>query len=210
MSAPPVREGKNEQFARQDPPGGGSAGSHSSACRRRRDAERLQYHSRFRQGRVGNRSGGLERRQQGEARDVSRRRQCPAETPEFANRRGACNRSVPDALNPCFAEARGIMTGLTKFSGAILTAALLLGPPAIASAQVSFDVTIAPPPPRAEPPPPPRPGYVWAPGYWGYRQYRYDWVPGRWVPNRPGYRWVQDTWVQRGPRWHYVPGHWVR
>jgi hypothetical protein len=102
------------------------------------------------------------------------------------------------------------MTGLGKLSGAVLTAAVLLGPPAVASAQVSFDVTIAPPPPRAEAPPPPRPGYVWAPGYWGYHQNRYDWVPGHWVPNRPGYHWVQDTWVQRGPHWHYVPGHWVR
>lgn len=102
------------------------------------------------------------------------------------------------------------MTFLGRISGAALAAAMLLGAAPGARAQVSFDVTIAPPAPRVERPPPPRPGYVWAPGYWGYNHNRYDWVPGRWVPNRPGYHWVQDTWVQRGPRWHYVPGHWAR
>jgi hypothetical protein len=102
------------------------------------------------------------------------------------------------------------MTGLGRMSGAILATALLLGPPATTLAQVSFDVTVAPPAPRPERPPPPRPGYVWAPGYWGYRQHRYDWVSGRYVQNRPGYHWVQDNWVRRGQGWHYVPGHWAR
>ncbi len=100
------------------------------------------------------------------------------------------------------------MNKACKIVGAALTAALIAAPVA-GRAQVSFDVTIAPPAPQYEVVPPPRPGFVWAPGYWGWRGGRWVWGPGHWIVARPGYRWAPDGWVRRGAGWHYVPGHWV-
>ena len=84
--------------------------------------------------------------------------------------------------------------------------------PELASAGVGFgiDINIAPPAPRVEVVPPPRVGYVWAPGYWAYRDRGHMWIPGRWVVERRGYHWVPDRWEQRGPRWHWERGHWDR
>jgi hypothetical protein len=82
--------------------------------------------------------------------------------------------------------------------------------PALASAAVGIDIEIAPPAPRVEVLPAPRPGYVWAPGFWEYRDRAHVWVPGHWVGERRGYHWVPDRWDQRGPRWHHEPGHWQR
>jgi WXXGXW repeat (2 copies) len=80
----------------------------------------------------------------------------------------------------------------------------------LASAGVNIDVDVAPPPLRVETVPGPRPGYVWAPGYWGYRGHRHEWVPGRYIHERRGRHWVPDRWEPAGPRWHYQPGHWER
>jgi hypothetical protein len=82
--------------------------------------------------------------------------------------------------------------------------------PTLASAGVGIDIEIAPPAPRVEVVPAPRVGYVWAPGYWEYRERAHVWVPGRWVRERRGYHWVPDRWDQRGPRWHHERGHWER
>ena len=82
--------------------------------------------------------------------------------------------------------------------------------PAVVSAGVGIDIDIAPPAPRVEVVPPPRAGYVWAPGYWEYRDRAHVWVPGRWIGERHGYHWVPDRWYQRGPHWHHEPGHWER
>jgi WXXGXW repeat (2 copies) len=53
---------------------------------------------------------------------------------------------------------------------------------------VGIDINIAPPAPRVEVVPPPRVGYVWAPGYWEYRDRGHVWIPRRWVGERRGYR----------------------
>ena len=82
--------------------------------------------------------------------------------------------------------------------------------PAIASAGVFVDIDVAPPPIRVEAVPPPRVGFVWAPGYWEYRDHAHVWVPGRWVGERRGFHWVPEHWDQRGPHWHFTPGHWER
>jgi hypothetical protein len=70
----------------------------------------------------------------------------------------------------------------------------------------------------AEPPPPPqreivneRPSgqYVWIPGYWAWRDSRYNWVAGHWeIPPRPNAAWVQPRWEQRGNRYVFVQGYW--
>ncbi len=82
--------------------------------------------------------------------------------------------------------------------------------PSIASAGVFVDIDVAPPPVRVETVPPPRVGYVWAPGYWDYRDHGHVWVAGRWIGERRGFHWVPEHWDQRGPRWHFSPGHWER
>ena len=88
----------------------------------------------------------------------------------------------------------------------IAAAALLT--PVIASAQI--DITVAPPVPRVEVVPGPRAGFVWAPGYWGWRHGAHVWIGGHWIAERPGWHWVPDRWEQRGDHWHYWRGHWER
>src|SRR5665647_1416408 len=48
-----------------------------------------------------------------------------------------------------------------------------------AYAQISFQINIAPPAPQYEIVPNVAPGYVWAPGYWGWTGERHVWVRGR-------------------------------
>jgi hypothetical protein len=59
--------------------------------------------------------------------------------------------------------------------GAIVASALS-AIPVVASAAIYVD--IAPPEPRHEVVPAPRAGYVWAPGYYDYRNGRYRWING--------------------------------
>lgn len=64
-----------------------------------------------------------------------------------------------------------------------------------AFAQINFN--IAPPAPRYEAVPAIAPGYVRAPGYWGWNGYRHIWVRSRTMTQRVGYRWETDHWKQR-------------
>jgi len=90
----------------------------------------------------------------------------------------------------------------------------VLSTPAVAKVNFNLNIDIAPPQPQVEVVPAPRPGYVWAPGYWGWQGGQYVWVAGRWVPVQRGYYWVPDRWVEYrgpyGPHWHFEPGHWER
>lgn len=92
----------------------------------------------------------------------------------------------------------------------LLVAVGALGLPAVSSAGINVDIDVAPPVPRVEVIPPPRAGYVWAPGYWAWRNGAHVWIGGRWVAERRGYHWVPDRWEQVGPHWHYWRGHWER
>lgn len=77
-------------------------------------------------------------------------------------------------------------------------------------ARVNVDIDIAPPPPRVEVVPAPRVGYVWAPGYWGWRGHRHVWVNGVYVHQKAGYHWAPHRWEQRNGRWHFEEGGWRR
>jgi WXXGXW repeat (2 copies) len=96
---------------------------------------------------------------------------------------------------------KALILGLSLAGGGLLV-------PLVGSAAVGIDITVAPPAPRVEVVPAPRPGYVWAPGYWEWRQGAHVWVGGRWMGARPGYRWVPDRWEQHGDHWHHAQGHW--
>ncbi len=92
--------------------------------------------------------------------------------------------------------------------GMLATSALLVSLPG--QARVYVDIDVAPPPPRVEVVPAPRVGYVWAPGYWGWRGHRHVWVNGLWLRERRGYHWEPHRWEERGGRWHFEEGHWRR
>jgi hypothetical protein len=100
----------------------------------------------------------------------------------------------------------------TLYAAAMLALSAAAFAPAIASAQVGVSVVIgnAPPPPRFESVPPPRRGYVWAPGYWDWRDHRHVWIGGTWVVERPGYVYTEPRWVQREGRWWHEEARWER
>jgi WXXGXW repeat (2 copies) len=92
-----------------------------------------------------------------------------------------------------------------------LSLSLLLAASAFAApayAQVSFNISIAPPAPQYEVVPILQPGYVWAPGYWGWNGDRHIWVRGRTIMQREGYSWAPDRWDQRNNNYYRTAGHW--
>jgi WXXGXW repeat (2 copies) len=77
-------------------------------------------------------------------------------------------------------------------------------------AQVAVSVAVAPPPlPIYVQPPIPGPGYLWTPGYWGYRTAGYYWVPGTWVrPPSVGLLWTPGYWGRGGAAFVFHAGYW--
>lgn len=82
--------------------------------------------------------------------------------------------------------------------------------PLPAAAEVGLFVDIAPPAPVYEPVPEPRVGFVWAPGYWDYRNGRHVWAKGHWEHERKGYAYAPSRWVQHEGRWNLEHAHWDR
>ncbi|MEP7300501.1 MAG: hypothetical protein ABI699_03160 [Caldimonas sp.] len=102
---------------------------------------------------------------------------------------------------------------LAKFTAVALLAAASAGfSTEVPARPVNIDVQIgtAPPALRYEAVPAPRRGYVWAPGYWNWRNQRHHWVAGNWVRHRQGYVYTQPAWVQNGDRWRLNRGAWAR
>ena len=100
-----------------------------------------------------------------------------------------------------------------RLSVTLLTAALT-AVPLCAPAQVSININVpglvamAPPPPRYEVVPVARPGYVWVPGNWQYRESAYGWRPGYWEPARPDFVYAPGRWVQADGGWRWVEPSW--
>ena len=95
-----------------------------------------------------------------------------------------------------------------RIIGLAVAAALMAAPAAVQAVDVY--VKVGPPAARVEAVPAPRAGYVWAPGYWGWRGGKWVWGPGYWLRERAGYHWVPDAWEQGDRGYHWVPGHWAR
>ena len=91
------------------------------------------------------------------------------------------------------------------------------------------DATPPPPPPPPTPPPPPPPsyngpsqappppreeryepksGFVWAHGYWEWRNGQYNWHAGHWERVRANVTWQDPRWERRGNVWVFVEGGW--
>jgi len=95
---------------------------------------------------------------------------------------------------------------LRNLSLSLLLAAGVFAAPAYA--QVSFNISIAPPAPQYEVVPIIEPGYVWAPGYWGWTGERHVWVRGRSIRQREGFVWAPDRWDQHDRNFVRTAGHW--
>lgn len=93
------------------------------------------------------------------------------------------------------------------FAAALAASAGTVTVPASAAVIV---VQNAPPAPRDEVAPAPRRGYVWAPGYWDWRNNRHVWVRGHWERERRGYVYHQPAWVERNGHWEMQRGNWAR
>jgi len=97
---------------------------------------------------------------------------------------------------------------IRNMSLSLLLAAAVFAAPAYA--HVSVSINVGPPAPQYEVVPTIAPGYVWAPGYWGWSGDRHVWVGGRAIVQRQGYRWEPDRWEQRDRRYFRTAGHWAR
>lgn len=52
-------------------------------------------------------------------------------------------------------------------------------------------------------------GYVWVPGYWGWRSNSYVWIGGSWArPPRSGARWDAPRWDRYNGRYRFHEGRW--
>src|ERR1700722_3163811 len=98
--------------------------------------------------------------------------------------------------------------------GLLLFALALLAMPSVSSGQVAvgISVRVAPPPiPVYAQPVCPGEGFMWTPGYWGYADGDYYWVPGTWVrPAFVGGLWTPGYWGWGGGLYLWHPGYWGR
>src|SRR5580765_2301858 len=101
-----------------------------------------------------------------------------------------------------------VKLAIRRWSLPLLLAGSALAAPA--HAQINLSINVAPPAPRYEVIPTMQPGYVWAPGYWGWSGERHVWVRGRPIAQREGYRWAPDRWDQRDQGYYRTAGRWER
>ena len=80
------------------------------------------------------------------------------------------------------------------------------------TAQAAVEVYVNTPPPamRYEVVPSARAGYLWAPGYWNWRNNRHVWAKGHWERERTGYFYHPHRWTERENRWYYERSRWDR
>jgi hypothetical protein len=77
-----------------------------------------------------------------------------------------------------------------------------------AAARVDVFVNVAPPAPVVEVVPGPQVGFVWAPGFWEWRNGRHFWVAGHYIRHRPGYVYESGRWAEHGGRWAFTRPGW--
>jgi hypothetical protein len=55
----------------------------------------------------------------------------------------------------------------------------------------------------------PSPSYVWLPGYWTWRNDRYEWMAGHWeLPPGSSTVWTAPRWQQEGNAYRFYEGYW--
>ena len=93
--------------------------------------------------------------------------------------------------------------------GTIVASTLAVVAPT-AHAAVQVYVNTPPPAARYEVVPAARSGYVWAPGYWNWRNNRHVWVKGGWQRERTGYYYHPNRWLERDGKWYNERSRWDR
>ena len=83
-------------------------------------------------------------------------------------------------------------------------------PTAPAPGTITTVVTQAPPEMQQEPVlAQPSAQHVWLPGYWTWRNERYEWMAGHWaLPPNSNSVWVAPRWEQRGNGYRFTDGYW--
>jgi hypothetical protein len=100
---------------------------------------------------------------------------------------------------------------MTKLRSLILAGFLFVALNSASSyAQVGVSINFAPPVlPVYEQPPCPVAGYIWTPGYWGWGDGDYYWVPGVWVaPPSVGVLWTPPWWGWNNGAYVFNEGYW--
>jgi hypothetical protein len=55
----------------------------------------------------------------------------------------------------------------------------------------------------------PSSSHVWVPGYWTWRNDRYEWMAGHWeIPPRANATWVAPRWEREGNAYRFYEGYW--
>jgi hypothetical protein len=94
-----------------------------------------------------------------------------------------------------------------------LLAAGMIGAAALplpSMAAVDIMLNFGPPAVQYEAVPVARPGYVWSPGYYDYRDNNHVWVRGESIRDRDGYTYQPNRWVERDGRWNLERSRWDR
>ncbi len=107
------------------------------------------------------------------------------------------------------------MKRFQRFALALVAVALLFGGLAQRSDAAVFvgigvNVGVAPPAlPIYAQAPAPYPNAIWQPGYWGWGQNGYYWVPGAWVAApQVGFLWTPGYWGFSAGYYNWHPGYW--
>ena len=103
-----------------------------------------------------------------------------------------------------------ILRSLPAIIAAIIITAAPLPSPAQFSVGVGFTVGVPPPAlPVYTQPACPYANWIWTPGYWGWGQAGYYWVPGVWVaPPQVGVYWTPGYWGYSGGGYGWNGGYW--
>jgi hypothetical protein len=82
--------------------------------------------------------------------------------------------------------------------------------PTVSSAGVFLSINIAPPALQVyQQPLCPTDGFLWTPGYWGYGNAGYYWIPGAWVaPPQSGFLWTPGYWGFSNGLYAFNAGYW--
>ena len=92
----------------------------------------------------------------------------------------------------------------------LILALAVLAAPSASFAQIGVSITVAPPIlPVYTQPICPGEGYLWTPGYWGWDDGDYYWVPGTWVTApEPGLLWTPGYWGWGNGAYLWNAGYW--
>src|SRR5580658_9812561 len=96
--------------------------------------------------------------------------------------------------------------------GLLFLACVILAVPKTSSAQIAVGISVRVAPPAIPvyvQPVCPGDGFMWTPGYWGYADGDYYWVPGTWV-RAPfvGGLWTPGYWGWGGGAFLWHAGYW--